>query len=400
MMSEIIGKTTSLVESISSSIAKLATVIVLVGLLFSALGILEVDGTKIASRPSPSFPPFILGIVLVILGLLLVRKSSTTNTEPAKSVVFYTPTIKGNSFFMELLDYSLARVKQKGYKFEIEKGDLDEFHNATNYTDIIRKYSGRTSNSVLIMIPPRPAAYKDIWKLDLEANLITLDMDVEDEQVPEDQRGKFYQCPFHKRVILVDNQCGAMLAAEEIVSFCKTENIPAINTIICEGDFHARGKLFKIELERLAEGAGLEISFLGEIEKLSFSDAIKDARNYIQRVLREATEDLKERDTFIFCANDNLAIGARMEISQIPPGEAGSFKPIRIICFDASTFVKMHMDLGDQFFWRAIDQGYTKIVGKAIESAELLLEGQDLTKEKLIKIRPTVYKRSRRTVRA
>ena len=318
-MSEIIGKTTSLVESISSSIAKLATVIVLVGLLFSALGILEVDGTKIASRPSPSFPPFILGIVLVILGLLLVRKSSTTNTEPAKSVVFYTPTIKGNSFFMELLDYSLARVKQKGYKFEIEKGDLDEFHNATNYTDIIRKYSGRTSNSVLIMIPPRPAAYKDIWKLDLEANLITLDMDVEDEQVPEDQRGKFYQCPFHKRVILVDNQCGAMLAAEEIVSFCKTENIPAINTIICEGDFHARGKLFKIELERLAEGAGLEISFLGEIEKLSFSDAIKDARNYIQRVLREATEDLKERDTFIFCANDNLAIGARMEISQIPP---------------------------------------------------------------------------------
>lgn len=385
-------------ESISSSISRLASVVVLVGLFFSALGILELDGTKIASRASPSFPPFILGTVLVILGLLLVRQFSTSNSKPAKTIVFYTPTIKGNSFFMELLDYSVARVKQKGYRFEIEKGDLDEFHNATNYTDIIRKYSGSTSNSVLIMIPPRPAAYKDIWELDLEANLITLDMDIEDEQVPEDQRGKFYECPFHKRVILVDNRYGAMLAANEIVSFCKTEGIQAINIIICEGDFHSRGKLFKIELERLARDSGLEISFLGQLEKLSFSEAIKQARDYIQAVLGQTTEDLKAKNTFIFCANDNLAIGARMEVSQIPPDAAGSFKPIRIICFDASTFVKTHMDLRDQFFWRAIDQGYTKIVGKAIESAELLLEGQDLTKES-IRVKPTVYKRSRRTVK-
>jgi DNA-binding LacI/PurR family transcriptional regulator len=389
-MSGIIEYVGGVVESIASNILALATVVLLAGLFFISLGFLQLDGTSIISRDSTNVAPLIIGSVLSFVGFLLfVIVYFTGSTRRAKSIVFYTPTIKANSFFMELLDYSVERAKRKGYRFVIEKGDLEQFHAATNYLDIIKQYSGRNAaNTVLMMIPPSPATYEQIWKLpkELKVNLLTLDMDIEGHE------DEYEKCPFHKRVILVDNRYGAMLAAKEIASFCETEGIEAINVIICEGNFHARGRLFKSELEKFARGSSLEINFLGPFEELSFSDAIKKARRYVQYVLRDAAEELTEKNTFIFCANDNLAIGARMEVSQISPGAEKRFQPIRIICFDASTFVKMHIELGDRFFWRAIDQRYTEIVRQAIESAENLLEGQKLTKEP-IRVKPEVFGR-------
>jgi len=241
------------------------------------------------------------------------------------------------------------------------------------------------------MIPPTPSVYKQIWDLpkDLKVNLITLDIDI------DGQHKQFEDCPFHKKIILVDNHKGAMLAANEIVSFCKSERIQAINVAICEGEFHARGQMFRTEIERLAHDSKLEVYFLGEFEKLSFSDAVKMARNYIRYYLRRSKAELKKRDTFIFCANDNLAIGARMEVPHILSAAEENYKPIRIICFDASTFVKIHIDQNDEFFWCAIDQRYTEIVREAFESAELLFEGQNLRKE-IYYVEPTVYKRYRR----
>jgi DNA-binding LacI/PurR family transcriptional regulator len=389
-MSKIIEYINSAVVLISSSILALASVFIIGGFFFLALGFFNLDGFKMVSRESTNFPPVLVGAVISSVGLLLfVRNYSPTTNKNVYTIVFYSPTIKSNSFFMELFDYLIERSKQKGYNFVIEKGDLEEFHRATNYLDIIRRYSGnQASNTVLIMIPPSPAAYKDIWKLpeDLKVNLITLDMDI------EGQESQFYGCPFHKKVILVDNRYGAMLSAKEIVSYCKTENIKEFNVIICEGSFHARGQMFKAELEKLVQESDLEANYLGPFEQLSFSNAVTKAREYTHHVLGNATEELKEKSTFIFCANDNLAIGAWMEVSRIYQSGKGSFKPIRIICFDASTFVKMHMELGDRFFWRAVDQGYTEIVKQAIETAEILFEGQVLSKEPT-RIQPTIHKR-------
>jgi hypothetical protein len=84
-----------------------------------------------------------------------------------------------------------------------------------------------------------------------------------------------------------------------------------------------------------------------------------------------------------------------MEVSHIVSGAEENYRPIRIVCFDASTFVKIHIDQDDKFFWCAIDQRYTEIVREALESAELLLEGQSLKKE-IYTVKPEVYKRYRR----
>jgi DNA-binding LacI/PurR family transcriptional regulator len=388
-MSNLIENMRSVLELISSSFKELGAAFILMGFLLLSLGFLKLDGFKIISRDSTTFPPVILGVVLSSVGLLLFFRPS--NNKNAKTIVFYAPTIRANSFFMELLDYSVERAKQKRYNFVLEKGAREEYHTAANYIEVITQYSGsKASNTVLIMIPPSPAAYDDIWKLDkdLKANLITLDMDIEESQ----DSSKYGACQFHKKVILVDNRDGAMLAANEIVSFCKIERIQAINVIICEGDFHARGQLFKTAIEKIAYDSSLEISFLGPPDKLSFSDAVTKAREYIQYVLSSATEDLKKKNTFIFCANDNMAIGARMGVSHISTGDLGSLKPIRIISFDASTFVKMHIDQNDPFFWSAVDQRYNEIVRLAIESAEKLFEGQKLTKDP-IRVKPKIHKR-------
>ncbi|MCA9945183.1 MAG: LacI family DNA-binding transcriptional regulator [Anaerolineales bacterium] len=319
-------------------------------------------------------------------------KGYKANGDGVETVIFYTPTIAANSFFASLLEYIVDRAVGANLNIIIEKGEPGiGFHEAGNFTNVIQKY-GSNSNQprpVLIMIPPTPDSYEDIWKLrnDTNVNLITLDMGIEANQLK-----KFEACDFHKKIILVDNQIGARIAAEEVVSFCSKHGIDEINTLILEGSMHGRGKSFEEELSRISNRFGLKIFPLRPLEEMSFSHAGKMANKYIKRVFSGESQELTKRETFIFCANDNMAIGARMGISNIDPSKLAQYKDIRIICFDASTFVKMHMDFDDRFLWRAIDQRYTEIINQALRAAKTIFNRENITKE-IIRIEPTIYRR-------
>ena len=109
----------------------------------------------------------------------------------------------------------------------------------------------------------------------------------------------------------------------------------------------------------------------------------------MNNILQTNIDAFKARPTFVFCANDNMALGARAALSNAVLDDC---KKIRIICFDASAFIKMHIDLSDRFLWRAIDQQYWEIVNKSFEIADKLFKGIDVDK-KVHLIEPKVYKR-------
>jgi DNA-binding LacI/PurR family transcriptional regulator len=314
----------------------------------------------------------------------------TAGSGKTNTVIFYTPTIVANSFFAAILEYVVDRAKGTSINLIIEKGEPGVgFHEAGNFTHVIRKYgTSDYVNPVLIMVPPKPESFEKIWAIqeDIKLNLITLDMPINDSDIR-----RFEACEFHKKIIIVDNREGAKLAAEEVISFCKRNAIDAINVLICEGDIHNRGRLFEEVLNRKKDNAGIEVNYLSELQELSFSDAVKKANQHVYKTLSRAQLDLNTRETFIFCANDNMAIGARMGISNIDPTDFAQYKDIRIVCFDASTFVKVHIDMNDRFLWRAVDQRYWEIVNKALETAETLFRGETVVKE-IVRIKPVIYR--------
>ena len=136
-------------------------------------------------------------------------------------------------------------------------------------------------------------------------------------------------------------------------------------------------------------------------EDFDFNDAVRRARNYVTDSFIAHHDDLVRRPTFLFCANDNMATGTRMALTNLTPKKLGVSSDqlneilgrSRIICFDASTFVRMYVDLKDRFLWRAVDQRHTTIVYEAIKCASAILRGQIGGWESRILVKPKIYQR-------
>lgn len=369
------------------------SIIGLIGLALISLGFVKFEGREFSTRDSAFHMALIIGFVMLLVAACFqLLNRAHIKSQDKRTIVFYAPTIKANSFFAECLESAAEKVKARGFRLAIETGDEQEFHLATNYTNVLRDHAkaGAIRNTVIIMIPPNPEALESIWSLPakLAVNLITLDMDV-----AADKWQLFKSCSFHKKVILVDNRAGACQAAEQLVGYCRENRLQKINVLICEGNLHGRGEMFWTEALRLAdeEQGNLELRRIGKKEKLDFSEAFKRSKEYVEKSLGDAKDELPQRETVVFCANDNMAIGARMVLSQVA-NRTPKPKPLKIICFDYSTFVRLHMNAGDPFFWRAIDQNLQLMVSRAIDAADDLFKKENVEKE-VLKIPPTVRKK-------
>ncbi len=292
------------------------------------------------------------------------------------TIVFYAPTIEANAFFAELIASICAEAAERGFQLRIRVGE--SFDKSMNYTSVIRDVarSENAEKTAIIMIPPSPRAYDDIWRLKrVDVPLITLDVNI----LPE-QRESYRQCEFHKMVIVSDNEAGSKKAADHLVKFCEDKQLTEINVIVCEGDMHSRGKTFLTELRELSRS--LDVEELGTIDPRPFGRGVENANEYLSDVLAKSAGALQERPTFVFCANELMTFGARMALSTFQLNPERDAKDVRIICYDASPIIQKFLNINDQFIWRAVDQQVSLLMRRAVDVAEDVLRGDFEASEK------------------
>ena len=360
----------------------------IVGAIFWFFGLFEINQNSINLRSTNNPTPLILGAIFLILGLLFSFGFKKQNSNQ-KKIIFYSPTIKENPFYHELLDHIIEIAARKNIQVIAHKGITTTayYHQVDDFYDVLSKFSNTDhKNTVIIMIPPSPQSYERIFALDpeMKINLITLDMEV-DQYYEESMK-----CTFLKKVITVDNKKGCQLAAETVVAYCQSQEIEDVNIITCEGEFHNRGKYFREYLLEAGRESHIHIDFINKLEKRSFSRATTEAYNCVIQSVSENIDIIKNSATFIFCANDNMAIGARVALSTLNLRQ--NTTNIKIISFDASDIIRQFIELEDRYIYWSVDQKYYKYADEAVRYAEMILNGHEIEK-KTTHIMPEIYRK-------
>lgn len=357
--------------------------------LFWLNAVFEINSKGVDLRTEPEIRvillPLGLGVVFLILGLFFSLRSRPKT----KRIVLYIPTLKRNPFFHELLDHMIEIIsrKTKGrIQIIIRKGVIEDGVFVDNCLDVIKEFvNDRYKDTVIVMIPPSPRSYEKILGLDPDTkiNLMTLDIEVDRLQ------GDFSRCKFMKKVVLLDNKKGCELAAETLVGYCKEHRIGGINTMTCEGDFHERGKYFREYIDRKGRDSGIHVSFIDELKRRPFSKAVSEGYHHTITTISGSREAIKDAPTFIFCANDSMAMGARIALSKF---DFGSNEIVKIIGFDASDVTRDYIDLGDRYLCWSVDQKYHEYAEEVVRYAEAILKGEEI-RDKVTYITPGVYKK-------
>lgn len=300
---------------------------------------------------------------------------TNTSVEPRKKIVFYAPTLKGNPFFYEILDHIIEITSSDHSKIDVvvrKAVTTINYHMTSDHLRVLEEYIDNDyENTVLIMIPAGPHSYNEILNLDANSkiNLIALDMEVD----PDDTRLQL--CSFLKQVILVDNKKGAELAATAVIDFCQTEKLDCVNAIICEGEFHNRGRYFREFLQQTASERGINVRFLDKPDELCSFAKASSASKHVIKTIKANLDAAQNRTTFIFCASDNLALGARIALSSAQLQLDGS-TDLKIISFDASDAMRKLLDLEDRYMFTSIDQKYYEYAQRAVRFAKDIFEAR------------------------
>jgi|GEM_PF-5684912 len=310
------------------------------------------------------------------------------SAKPHKKIVFYTPTLKGNPFFHEILDHIIEITSSASNKIDVlvrKAVTTINYHMTSDHLRVLEEYTDNDyENTVLIMIPAGPHSYNDILNLDPDSNLnlIALDMEVDEED------SRLQPCSFLKQVILIDNKHGAELAARTVADYCQAKRLSSINAIVCEGEFHNRGRYFREFLQQLASERGICVQFLDELVELSFAEPIS-ATKHVITALKDNLSNARAQPTFIFCASDNLALGARISLSSTQL-QLDDSVDIKIISFDASDVIRKLLKLEDKYMFTSVDQKYYEYAQRAVRFAEDIFEGRTFG-GKITHIAPKIY---------
>lgn len=333
-----------------------------------------------------------------------LRKNTSSSSPPELhkplTIVFYTPSLMPHSFCSEIIDSAVDSAKKRHFTFVLEVGTGR--HTSTEHLDVLLKYC-ESKNTVILMIPPNPESYTKIWQIlgvvsqknggwNNVTSLITLD--IPPDLTSKENLDAFQKCEAHKEVIAVNSDMGAQFAAKEIVSFCKDKKLQSITVIICEGNLHGqplndRGKKFNSAIISMASKCGLRIENLWDGEALDFDNAFDAAYRYVKTIL--SSKNISHDNVFVFCANDNLALGASCALSH-HVCNTNDQRKFRIICFDRSHLIDKYIKLKHGFFWRAVDQQTQLMANQAMSTAlSLFSDTPLLPPDKVLKSPPAIY---------
>ncbi len=305
----------------------------------------------------------------------------------AEQLVVYLPSLKRNSFFSELLDH-LVRVTTQlrpGLPIHLRQSELVGRVMLDNTKQVLTEVASRYPGAVVIMFPPSPEVFDSIRDLDrqLAVNLVLADIH------PTAQQWRMLQTRrFFRKLIVVDNKHGSQLAARKVARG-PHRGSTVINALICEGDFHRRGRMFRAELNRAVRKKApnlRKVVWLDKLTELPFAQATEEACAYVGTVLNRRITDVGLRPTYVFCANDSMALGARSAVAKLCRQEQHA---IRIVSFDASDIVRDSIANADPYLWCSVDQQYARYAQAAIDAALAILDGRAIGPRRKT-IRPTL----------
>jgi hypothetical protein len=258
------------------------------------------------------------------------------------------------------------------------------------------------NNTIVVIVPCNPSFHLVIpHKLNNLRNIITIDM-----EVPPSYSTSFEDNPCFLANIKTKNQDACEQIAKQVSNFFSANQFSQVNVIICEGNFHSRGKLFKeyIDIE-IKNNLKITVNFIPEnnlIQELNFGNAINEASNFVfSNILNLAkNSQLRLYPTFIFCANDNMGIGARNALIKAKLSFSNDDNKLRvirntkIICYDYSSTIKNYIENFDEFIYFSSGQNYIGFAQKIINISSGLEGGKrtDIDKYRKELTIPPIFK--------
>lgn len=304
-------------------------------------------------------------------------------------IIYFVPTLLQNEFYQEMLHQIIILAGNTEPRIDIiakVPANLDErnskYHqNDEGYNQAL-EFIKCDENTLLLIVPCNPEYYTKLFKLTNLRNIITLDM-----EVPASVRKTFEENPSFLASIRTDNGEACRRIVKGLLDYCG-HKIHNMNIIICEGNFHGRGNIFKETIENIiGKNKSGSKEFIvkyfpdASVKELDFGNAIVLAEEHVQNAIYKITED-KERlpyPTFIFCANDNMGIGARnamikLRMRNILENEnkelTAAIDNTKIICYDYSSTVKNFIDNNDNFIYFSAGQEYRIFAAMVMDIAQ------------------------------
>lgn len=293
-------------------------------------------------------------------------------------IIYFVPTLLENEFYHELLHQLIilsgnverdiqivvkipSNLNEKGIKYhDNEHGYIHELKKLTN------------DNNTLLVIVPCVPDFHFVFSSDQLVhlqNIITIDM-----EVPDKYKKTFETNPSFLANIRTENKQACKKIAMNIWDYFLFNKIDCANIIICEGNFHDRGRLFMEFLCQLVKQQELiKINFFPEdepVKVLDFGDATNESATYIATIIPVLLSNDKYNrfPVFIFCANDNIGIGARNALIKLK-NLGHSIANIKIICYDYSSTVRNFIKHNDEFIYFSSGQDFRQIAQRVMDIA-------------------------------
>jgi len=322
----------------------------------------------------------------------LAESFSAVASMKSKTIVLYMPLLNVNPFFSTFLEFLCDRSHFDGFNIILKKGqstDGDIDRSLHSFLEEVR--DGPLAGSSVVLFPPHPDSIKDLLKPDQikafsDLNVIIMDIDPfnEDSQEKSVIDDKLKQAEYIKSVLALDNRKACDLAAKAIIDSIEGR-YDYINVILCDGEYHGRAKFFQeamcerssIAKKKCGSSEGIFVHYIPEYkpempgQNIRFASAFKDTTKYTLELLENQyySKEIAQRPTFIFCANDVIALGARAALNRIPDGRK---KWIVIIGYDGSSLLEGILDANDPYIRILMRQNYGEYVGTLLNELRII----------------------------
>lgn len=354
---------------------------------------------------------FTIALGAVVLVVRVVEKNNTFSddgNEPKESdsdrkptatnnVILYMPLLHLNPFFSSFLEWFCYSAQQENLNVILKTG-----HNITREQDCSVDHfldgilKSDMKDYTIVIFPPHPDAYRELLndhKIKKFRDLKVILMDIDPLDVRNNMAARMQaisKAEYIKSFIVLDNKKACEEAAKAVIE-CVEGKSDNVNIVLCDGDYHSRGAMFRDSLDELAKTAkgtddskrGIAIDYIPSREvnvcrrRIKFSSALEDSYKYISDLFQHHQAEIMQHPTFIFCANDVIALGARKAMDRSPRVH---LEQVFIIAYDGSSLLRAYSTINDPYIRIFLSQNYNSYTGTLVEEIKKTIE-KDSPKE-------------------
>lgn len=321
----------------------------------------------------------------------------------AINVVIYMPLLHLNPFFSTFLEWFCEGAQRMNFNVIVRKGHYIYQRLDRRLDVFLEEIKNSTlEQSIIVVFPPHPNAYRELSAPQRIAdfhNLNVILMDIDPLQV-EECKEKLLEAEYIKAVIVLDNQKACKMAAEAVIGRIQGK-FDYVKVILCDGEYHGRAEMFRDAMSELSKKAtkadgsegGILVEYLPTDEpivgQIKFSSALKDTYLYVTRVIDKYLGVISICPTYIFCANDVIALGARSALDKFPKEK---MELVHIITYDGSSLLEEYVNMDDPYIDILLSQNYREYTDTLLNEIRELVT-QNFSEKRIDKVKridPTV----------